>query len=122
MSRSSKELLLLSVGAFALGFLIVTIAMGRDLGQYAQVSPELRQWYGSLHNKSRQLCCADADGWDAVWDTKDGHYRVRADNAWIVVPDEAVVEGPNKAGVAKVWFYTEFASKGVRCFMPGSQA
>ena len=34
-----------------------------------------------------------------------GHYRVRLNGEWIVVPDNAVVTEPNKFGPAVVWPY-----------------
>ena len=35
---------------------------------------------------------------DPDWDSKDGHYRVRLDGAWIDVPDDALVTKPNLFG------------------------
>jgi hypothetical protein len=31
---------------------------------------------------------------DVYWETHDGHYRVRLDNQWIDVPDDAVITEP----------------------------
>ena len=102
--------------------LLPLIAHGRDLGQYAQVPPDIRQWFNTLHSK-KGLCCADADGYDAQWDTLDGQYRVFSPDGWVVVPTEAVVEVPNKSGVAKVWWETgRGGTRGVRCFLPGPQS
>ena len=85
--------------------------------------PELNGWYESLHS-GKGSCCDGSDAKrvdDVDWDSKDGHYRVRLNGQWIYVPDEAVVEGPNKAGPAMVWPYTTIGVPlGVRCFMPGS--
>ena len=42
-------------------------------------------------------CCSDADGFavsDPDWESKSGHYRVRIDNEWVDVPDEAVITEP----------------------------
>jgi hypothetical protein len=39
-----------------------------------------------------------ADGIEVVdgdWDAHNGHYRVRLASGWTVVPDQAVVPGPN---------------------------
>ncbi len=121
-----KKLLLLIVFGFLFGFAVVAminLASARDLGQYAQVSPELRGWFGTLHNKNHNLCCADADGYDVQWDTAQGKYRVFSKDGWITVPDEAVVDGPNKALVAKVWWaFDEAGHRSIRCFMPGLEA
>src|SRR6516164_3388680 len=72
------------------------------------------------------LCCSFADGFkvDGVdWDTQDGHYRVRLNGEWIVVPDNAVVTEPNKFGPAVVWPYmgTDGQTQ-IRCFLPGAGA
>ena len=61
--------------------------------------------------------------------TKDNHYRVFLQGEWIVVPDDALILGPNKFGKAIVWLAAvgelESASPplGARilCFMPGSE-
>jgi hypothetical protein len=100
---------------------IVTLA--RDDGRYAN-SP-LKSWFDQLAS-GRGLCCSFADGFrvdDVDWDTQDGHYRVRLNGEWIVVPDNAVVTEPNKYGLAVVWPY--MGSDGqtqIRCFLPGSGA
>ena len=62
----------------------------RDLdGRYAD-SP-LHDWFNHLAS-GRGLCCSVADG-ETVADpdrkSKEGHYRVRLDNKWVDVPDEA---------------------------------
>jgi hypothetical protein len=47
------------------------------------------------------LCCSFADGvtvQDVDWDTQDGHYRVRIFGQWLVVPDTAIVNEPNRFG------------------------
>ena len=68
-------------------------------------------------------CCSDADGSavsDVDWESKDGHYRVRLDGAWVDVPDEAVVTEPNRVGRAMVWPIKSYMGVTIRCFMPGS--
>lgn len=101
--------------------------LARDNGQWAQASPEQRRWFESLHNRASIHCCADADGYDAQWDTQDGKYRVWGEQPgkpgrWVVVEDLAVVDGPNKAGVAKVWWgQAKDGGLWVRCFMPGTE-
>lgn len=105
----------------------------RDLdGKYAN-SP-LKSWFDHLAS-GKGLCCSMADGEtvvDADWDSKDGHYRVRLDNRWIDVPDDAVITEPNLFGRTMVWpirfdAYDSNAHKVpgsqdivIRCFMPGS--
>ena len=61
----------------------------------------------SLRNRLGLYCCAEADGHvldDGEWDTKDNNYRVFVQGEWTVVPDDAVLSGPNKFGKAIVWF------------------
>jgi hypothetical protein len=85
--------------------------------------PELNSWYESLHS-GKGPCCDGNDAKridDADWETNDGHYRVRIDGEWVDVPNDAVVDGPNRAGHTMVWpYYLNGAFVGVRCFMPGS--
>ena len=85
--------------------------------------PDLDSWFDSLAS-GKGLCCSFVDGKtvaDPDWDSKDGHYRVRLDNEWIDVPDDAVITEPNKFGRTMVWPYMG-AGKVlfIRCFMPGS--
>ena len=93
----------------------------RDDGRFAN-SP-LKEWFDRLASKNG-LCCAFADGvsvQDVDWDTQDGHYRVRIQGEWLVVPDDAVVTEPNRFGPAVVWPYTDrFGITRIRCFMPGA--
>jgi hypothetical protein len=93
----------------------------RDDGRFAN-SP-LKEWFDRLASRNG-LCCAFADGvglQDVDWDTQDGHYRVRIQGEWIVVPDAAVVTEPNRFGPAVVWPYqARDGTTGIRCFMPGA--
>src|SRR5438105_4187817 len=76
----------------------------RDLdGRYAN-SP-LKSWFDRLAS-GKGLCCSMADGEsvaDPDWESKDGHYRVRLENSWIDVPDDALITEPNRAGRTMVW-------------------
>ena len=93
----------------------------RDLdGRYAN-SP-LKQWFDHLASR-KGLCCSMADGEsvaDPDWESKDGHYRVRLENNWIDVPDDALITEPNRAGRTMVWPMRFNGEISVRCFMPGS--
>lgn len=116
--------------AFMLGFALATTvkvaqAPARDLdGRYA-ASP-LKPWFDGLRS-GKGPCCSDADGSavsDVDWETRDGHYRVRLEDKWWDVPDEAVITEPNRAGHAMVWPVYHRSESGdridIRCFMPGS--
>jgi hypothetical protein len=92
----------------------------RDDGRYS-LSP-LKPWFDSLRS-GKGPCCSDADGFalsDPDWESKSGHYRVRVDNEWIVVPDDAVITEPNRAGRTMVWPIKGSLGVSIRCFMPGS--
>ena len=91
-------------------------------GHYAAQNPELHKWFESLRS-GKGPCCSDADGSavsDVDWETAGGHYRVRIDDQWIVVPDEAVITEPNRIGRTMVWPIRGYLGVSIRCFMPGS--
>jgi hypothetical protein len=97
-------------------------ALARDDGRWAGTDPELKAWFDRLASK-RGPCCSDADGFamaDADWESKDGHYRVRLDGAWLDVPDEAVITEPNRVGRTMVWPIKYPGKIQIRCFMPGA--
>lgn len=82
--------------------------------------PELNGWYMSLHSKNGIPCCDISDAHAVAaddWKTEGDHFMVMVGGNWQAVPVEAVVDGPNKAGKALVWF--GFHSTRILCFMPG---
>ena len=98
------------------------LVLARDDGRYAN-SP-LKPWFDGLRSQ-KGLCCSDADGFavsDPDWESKDGHYRVRLDGQWVLVPDEAVITEPNRAGRTMVWPVKSSLGTSVRCFMPGKMS
>jgi hypothetical protein len=87
---------------------------------------------GQQYQSKRSVCCNEFDGRppEAIWDLSDGsvpnvHYRVMLEGQWVNVPDEAVLDVPNKFGVAVVWYSLTRGSDGgqksffIRCFLPG---
>jgi hypothetical protein len=109
-----------SLLAAALAALLFGSASARDDGRYAN-SP-LEPWFDSLRS-GKGPCCSDADGVavaDPDWESKEGHYRVRLDGEWIMVPDDAVITEPNRAGRTMVWPVRGTQGISIRCFMPGS--
>jgi hypothetical protein len=83
--------------------LLIGAVEARDDGRYMQ-SP-LKPWFDSLKS-GKGPCCSVADGLavsDPDWESKNGHYRVRLQNEWIDVPDDAVITEPNLAGRTMVW-------------------
>ena len=114
-----------AVGVGCYGSSLPTVA-ARDVdGRYAN-SP-LRSWFESLHS-GKGTCCSDADGTvlsDVDWKSENGHYLVRVEGKWWIVPDEAVIGEANLAGRAMVWpvYHREFETLvriEIRCFIPGS--
>jgi hypothetical protein len=100
--------------------LLVVEAPARDDGRYAN-SP-LKPWFDALKS-GRGLCCSDADGFavmDPDWESQNGHYRVRIDGEWIVVPEDAVITEPNRSGRTMVWPIKGTLGISIRCFLPGS--
>lgn len=118
------------VGSVLVGLVIVGLiclaagAHARDDGRYA--GSELKPWFDSLMDKTGGGCCADADGAvvkDVDWSVRgegqecrhtpalsfskpgeyEGHYCVRYKKSWWLVPDDAVVDGPNRLGPAIIW-------------------
>ena len=111
--------------ALAMEMFWLAFAEARDLGQYAQVDPSIRQWFNGLKAGGNGIpCCSYADGLsitDADWDTQGDHYRVRVDGQWYDVPPEAVITEPNKVGTAVVWPWADGTGVvHIRCFIPGS--
>jgi hypothetical protein len=107
--------------AVSLSVAAISFAQARDPdGRYAN-SP-LKQWFDSLRS-GKGPCCSDADGSavsDVDWESKNGHYRVRLDDQWWDVPDEAVITEPNRVGRTMVWPIRGYMGITIRCFMPGS--
>ena len=97
------------------------LAQARDPdGRYAN-SP-LKQWFDTLKS-GKGPCCSDADGAavsDVDWESSNGHYRVRIENEWVEVPDDAVITEPNRIGRTMVWPIRGYGGLTIRCFMPGS--
>lgn len=114
-----------SIGVAVLALLAscaVAPMLARDDGRYAQ-SP-LKGWFDSLKS-AKGPCCSDADGFavsDPDWENIDGRYRVRLKEVWYDVPDDAVITGPNRAGVAMVWPIWGSDGLTIRCFLAGPLA
>lgn len=83
--------------------------------------PAMNEWLKSLHAKNKTWCC-DGNDTDAIedWETKGDHFRVKFRGQWFDVPDEAIVDAPNKSGGALLWMNKGYSGFSVRCFMPGT--
>lgn len=117
-----KALLQTACAALLLA-LVSHFGHARDLdGRYARANPELKAWFDGLRS-AKGPCCSDADGTavsDVDWESANGHYKVRLDNEWVDVPDEAVITEPNRIGRTMVWPIRGYLGISIRCFMPGS--
>lgn len=86
--------------------------------------PELNDWFMGLHSRGKQPCCDGSDATsldDPDWENNSGHYRVRLNGEWVNVPEDAVIDEPNRDGRAMVWpYYINGELRGIRCFMPGA--
>jgi hypothetical protein len=123
VDQAANVVMKITVLCFTFGILVATFVgavQARDDGRYSQ-SP-LKPWFDSLRS-GKGPCCSDADGFavsDPDWESKSGHYRVRVENEWIDVPDDAVITEPNRAGRTMVWPIKGSLGTSIRCFMPGT--
>jgi hypothetical protein len=102
---------------FLILLLLCSPALAHDPGR-----PELNEWFNRLQS-GKGLCCSFADGVavrDVDWESKDGRYRVRLENNWIDVPDDALITEPNRMGRTMVLPLRVEGQILIRCFMPGS--
>ncbi len=99
--------------------------------EYAQLSPELGQWFRSQKNPTTQVpCCSEADGSQAREDIRGEHYWARfeargIDSGWVEVPDATIIRGANRNGAPVVWWYFDngvqsLGNLRIRCFVPGA--
>src|SRR5215831_5553628 len=114
------------IGAILSIFVLIALAQptsARDNGQYAQQSPEIRNWFKGLHTQTGVSCCDTADGTrveDPDWRINpNGTYSVRLDGEWQVVAADAVILDKNRVGYTIVWTYFQDGKRMVRCLMPG---
>lgn len=125
----NRALAFLGMTIAGLVALVMLLALLLPANAHDHNRPDLNNWYHDLHAKGGSWCCDGSDFdtgsakhlADVDWESRDGHYRVRLNGAWIDVPDEAVIERPNLDGRAMVWpYYLNGELVGIRCFMPGS--
>lgn len=104
---------------------------------------DLTKWFMSLYSNHGTLCCDGSEAmhlsnveWTAP-DSSSHHYRVKipvnadayerarhseeVETMWVDVPEDAVVDEPNKEGTALVWPTYGPIGGTVRCFMPGAE-
>ena len=102
----------------------VTAATAMDRGQFANVPPEVRQWFEHLRSPAGMLCCSYADGHRTGYDMRQDQYWVPIEGEWYPVPPEAVIKTANPVGEAVVWYQLDYneVSTGpkyrILCFVP----
>ncbi len=110
-----------------------SLAVAKDNGQWAQAPPDVRQWFQDQKVPSGphkdQSCCNMADGEQVQEDIRHGQYWIKGGHFpdWTLVPDEAVIRGPNKHGQPIVWWFSgqynngvQTSPTGIRCYSPGA--
>ncbi len=108
--------------AWILGMLAMSLpAAGRDTTNLSRtLSPDVQDWVRGLRGANNILCCDDADGIDPVWDMQTSGYRVQFRGDWLRVEPDALLNIPNRLGVARAWIgFTADSKPYVRCFIPG---
>jgi hypothetical protein len=128
LATGAGALLLCAAIALATFGVIAFIAVseGRDNGQYAHVSKDVKNWIERLTDQGGTSCCLTGDAVGPVeWEISANHYRVKINGRWIIVPNNTVIKGHNRLGYAVVWLYhvwsleTDVEMTYVRCFLPG---
>jgi hypothetical protein len=106
-----------------------TAAIAMDRGQFANVPPEVREWFEHLQSPKGVPCCSYADGHRTGYDTRQDQYWVPIEGEWYPVPPEAIIKTANPVGEAIVWYlslHNEGTSTGpkyrILCFVPSSAA
>jgi hypothetical protein len=99
--RNRTRPLLTSLLFFAIS---VTAATAIDRGQFAKVSPEIREWFENMRSPHGIVCCSYADGHRTGYDMREDQYWVPIEGEWYPVPSEAVIKTKNPVGEAIVWY------------------
>jgi hypothetical protein len=101
-----------------------TAAIATDRGQFANVPPEVREWFEHLQSPDGVPCCSYADGHRTGYDMRQGQYWVPIEGEWYPVPPQAVIKTANPVGEAIVWYVSTYAEVladpkyRVLCFIP----
>jgi hypothetical protein len=70
-----------------------TAAIAMDRGQFANVPPEVREWFEHLRSPNGVPCCSYADGHRTGYETRQDEYWVPIEGEWYPVPPEAIISG-----------------------------
>lgn len=92
--------------------------------RYWNVAPEIRQWFRNqmVPGTTNRSCCNEADGEEVEEDIRDGQYWIKGGGfaEWTLVPDAAVLTGPNLYKQPVVWRFYEWGKWNIRCYAPGA--
>ncbi len=102
----------------------ITVAIAHEQypGQYAQYTPQERDWFKSVRSPSGVPCCNIADGHLTSWtQSPNGQYIVPINGNQVPVPPEAVVRTANPLDNAIVWYVAVGNDIFIRCFVPSSE-
>lgn len=108
--------------------IIVFVALAfrsEPAGAHVEGRPDLNAWTNGLKNKQGGQCCDSFEAKtveDPDYEGRpEGGYRVKVDGVWLDVPEDRVIQGPNRYGPALVWPYRDLnGGMQIRCFLPGS--
>lgn len=110
----------LAIGG-ALGLVLLACFLIAPVLAHDHERPGLTDWFKSLRNPRGVPCCDGSDArklsevdWKSSPDGKS--YQVRVDGQWRDVPEEAVLDIPNKEGVTMVWIFNGL----ITCFLVGA--
>jgi hypothetical protein len=104
--------------------ILICPALARDDGRFNQLPVDLRAWFRSQKSPvTGEYCCDEADGTYVEEDIREGHYWVRWSTVWQWqrVPDEVIINGPNRVGLPVVWWHYDHRGVSIRCFVPGGK-
>lgn len=111
---------------FRVGLAVLAIgtpALAHDNGQFAGVSPSVREWFKGVKSQHGVPCCDIADGHRTDYDMRKDQYWVPINGDWMPVPPDAVLDTVgNPVGDAVVWYSIYGDHVVIRCFVPGSGA
>ena len=119
-SRKSRPL----IAALVFCAVSATAAIAMDRGQFANVPPEVREWFEHLRSPNGVPCCSYADGHHTGYDMRQGQYWVPIEGEWYPIPPEAVIKTANPVGEAIVWYVSTYGENladpkyKVLCFIP----
>lgn len=110
-----------------IAFLLITLPCFAAPPSDAGPDGSLHVWFEHQHSITGAWCCNLADGHviaESDWRTSDGHYEVKIEGNWHMVPASALRDplgGPNPTGHAVVWWKQVGSDTVILCFAPGSE-